>query len=82
VGMIRLANDSSQATTHQAALSPGAPFTDARQLGRVDKHDGWTIGGTANIHPVQDGHYGFALFGSCPGLRVAWAAISVLETMQ
>lgn len=79
-GMIRLTNDSTQSTSNQAAMAPGSPFVDARALGRTDNFDGWTISGSATIHPVQDGHYGFALYGSCPSVRVAWAAISVLES--
>lgn len=79
-GMIRLTNDSTQSAVSQAAMSPGAPPIDGRSLRRTDEHGGWTVGGSAAIHPVQDGHYGFALYGSLPGVRVAWAAITVLET--
>lgn len=79
-GMIRLTNDSRQASNYQAAMMPGAPPIDGRQLKRCDEWGGYNVEGHAQINPVQEGHYGFALYGSMPGVRVAWAAISVIET--
>lgn len=78
-GFLRLASDSAQASVLQAAVAATAQPVDARTLGKADAYGGWTVGGEARISPGLDGHYGFSLYGTMPGVRVAWAAISVTE---
>jgi hypothetical protein len=79
LGFLRLAADSTQSTAHQAAVGAVAQPIDARQLGKADKHGGWTVGGDTRITPASEGHYGFSLYGTLPGVRIAWAAISAAE---
>lgn len=79
LGFLRLAADSTQSTAHQAAVGAVASPIDARQLGKADKHGGWTVGGETRITPAVEGHFGFSLYGTLPGVRIAWAALSVVE---
>lgn len=78
-GFLRLAADSTQSTAHQAAVGAVAQPVDGRQLGRADARGGWTVGGETRVTPSGEGHFGFALYGMLPGIRVAWAALSAVE---
>ena len=77
-GMLRLTADRGQATPFYAGFSPdpNEPVVDIRKLGKPDADGGWTVGGSGVASIPQEGHYGFALYGAAPGLRVAWVAAS------
>ena len=45
-------------------------------IGAPDEHGGWTVRGEGVASPPSEGHYGFALYASAPGLRVVWVAAS------
>lgn len=78
-GTLRFAADPGQPLAMKVGLTPdpARPSIDVCKLGPPDVHNGWTIGGTATARVPGDGHYGFAIFGTAPGLRIAWAAISL-----
>ncbi len=80
-GSLRLAADHNQPNPLKVGLAPDPtrPSVDMRALGAPDVRNGWTVGGHATAKVPQDGHYGFGLYGSAPGLRVAWAAISLAD---
>jgi hypothetical protein len=75
-GALRLVPDGTQHTP----FTPGVSQNDAvdmRKLPMPDENDGWTVGGQAVVVIPNDGHYAFGLYGMAPGLRVAWAAMTV-----
>lgn len=79
-GILRIASDSSQRNPQGSKLSGvGAPI-DISKLGAPDARGGWTIAGEAVMSTPGEGHYGFALYGMAPGLRVLWAAVSCTTT--
>ena len=78
-GLLRLAPDSSQATPLVAGAQRVASPVNVREMGRPDARGGWTVGGEVLVRFPQEGIYGFGLYGSAPGLRVAWAAMSLVE---
>ncbi len=80
-GYLRLSADPSQPNPLKVGLTPDAsrPSINVRELGHPDARNGWTIGGHASAKVPQDGHYGFGFYGSAPGLRIAWAAISLAD---
>lgn len=76
-GALRIASDASQPNPLRAGLTyDTASHVDLRQLGPVDKHGGWTVGGSARAKLPCDGTYGFSLYGVGNGLRVVFAAMS------
>jgi len=75
-GMLRVVGDSA-GHGHHASLTQDSKPVDMRALGKLDVRDGWTIRGDAALHPSVDGYYGFGLYGTAPGVRVAWAALTV-----
>ncbi len=76
-GTLRLTADSSQASPLYQSLTEGGPPVDCSKLGTPDARGGWVVRGTAELQVQQPGHYAFAIYGAAPGLRVAWAAISL-----
>lgn len=77
IGIIRLAPDSGQ----QGAFANGLTATDRiavdlAKLGKADQHGGWTVGGDAMFGSRFDQTIGLGLYCSCPGVRIAWAAVS------
>ena len=75
-GSLRIAADTSQRTPHNLRLIPGDSPIDAGKLGKPDARGGWTVRGRATLQCASQGHYGLALYGMAPGLRVLWAAVS------
>jgi hypothetical protein len=75
-GMLRFASDTGAPTAQVATISSKENPLLIRQLPNLDDYDGWIIGGTAEVNVVQEGHYGFALYGMAPGVRVIWVAAS------
>jgi len=73
-GMLRFAADTGSPTAYVATITSKENPLYVKDLGKLDDFDGWVIGGTAQINIVQEGHYGFALYGMAPGVRVIWAA--------
>lgn len=74
-GMIRFAADNSQRSPLKAFYreeNENALMT--RNLGELDEYGGWTIGGEGLASFGTEGHYGFSLYGSAPGLRAVWVA--------
>jgi hypothetical protein len=78
-GLLRLAPDSSQATPLLARAERVDSPVNMRELGAPDARGGWTVGGELLVRFPQEGVYGFGVYGSAPGLRVAWAAMSLVE---
>lgn len=76
-GRFHVVGDSNQVHTHLTSVTPAGKAHDARDLGKCDENDGWTLIGSGTIHPPYDGHYGFGIYGTMPGARVAWAALSL-----
>lgn len=77
-GAIRIAAESGQPGAFSGGLSPDVDTAvDANDLtGKLDEFDGWTVYGGANLNVPSDGFFAAAIYGSIPGLRVAWAAVS------
>lgn len=76
-GMLRLAGDSGQPGATSGGFSATAQASvKVEQLGMPDEDGGWTVGGQAKINMPGTGHLGLGLWGSVPGLAVAWAAVS------
>jgi len=76
-GQIRLAADSGQPGAFGGGLSPTErAAVSVRELGQIDQHGGWTVGGDALVSVALDAFIGLGLYGWAPGLRVAWAAVS------
>lgn len=80
-GFLRFASDPSQAMPLKAGLGPDCAvnvreaFTPAvRAAGSL------IVGGSVRASLPSDGHYGFGLYGTAPGLSVAWAAVSQAAT--
>ena len=78
-GGLRLTADGGHTNAFQSSVSIRGNSPDAASLGPRDKEGGWTVGGHAIIQPSQDGFFSFSLYGAMPGLRVAWAALSLSE---
>jgi hypothetical protein len=76
-GSIRLVADSSQVLARISTVAPNEAPIDGAQLGTWDEHGGWTRSGSGRITPQTDGYYGFGIYGTMPGVRVAWAAASI-----
>ncbi len=75
-GSLRISGDPSQANPNKISLTP-KEVIDIRTLTEKQLVDGgFNIGGSATARVPQDAHYGLALYGFAPGLRVAWAAVS------
>lgn len=83
LGQLRLVADTAQATAQNAHIAQGlAKPVDFAQVGAPDERGGWTVGGEVQLNVPMSGHYGFALYGTGPGLRVTWAAASVTLTSR
>ncbi len=76
-GVIRIVADTSQAMARTSAIATQDPPHDGSKLGKLDEHGGWALMGCGRIHPQSDGYYGFGIYGTMPGVRVAWAALSL-----
>lgn len=77
-GTLRFASDGGQRIPQKATYSELGEPTPIRSLGPADPHGGWTVGGEGQVSVASEGHYGFAMYGYAPGLRVAWVAASTL----
>jgi hypothetical protein len=77
MGQLRLVGDGAQGGADHASLTPNTPAVDVRTLAVADEWGGWTVGGRCTMHAPADRHYGFSLYGTAPGLRVLWAAVSL-----
>jgi hypothetical protein len=75
-GILRLAPDTGQPMPHYATYASTEKPIAIRELGVPDEDGGWTLGGSGKLNFPSDAHYGFAFYGTAPGLRVAWAAAS------
>lgn len=75
-GFVRFVNDSSQVNPNKCGVSP----RDFVEMSTLDKRTfsegGFILRGAVRVSIPQDGHYGFALYGTAPGLRIVWAAAS------
>jgi hypothetical protein len=74
-GIVRFSADSGQRTPIKGGYQEltEKPIM-VRDLKDPDKHGGWTVGGEGVMAFGTEGHYGFALYATAPGLRVAWVA--------
>jgi hypothetical protein len=76
-GILRLTGDSGQPGTRSGGFVPSERSAfDCSTLGRPDERGGWTVYGDAQMLAPDDQMFGCGLYGSAPGLRVAWAAVS------
>jgi hypothetical protein len=74
-GLVRFSADSAQRIpTHGFYTEISGKATLVRELGDPDEAGGWTVGGDGHLSISGEGHYGFALYATAPGLRVAWVA--------
>lgn len=76
-GQIQLVADTPQGNAWRASVR-SKNLVQGAALGRPDADGGWSVGGEAHVGFPQDGYYGFALYGMMPGVRVEWAAISLV----
>jgi len=76
-GSVQLVSDTSQVGAVGGTFITRSPAIKVRDLGSVDRYGGWTIRGQGEFGAMQDGVFGFALYGAIVGLRVAWCALSV-----
>lgn len=78
-GVLRFAADSGQRMPFTAAFRELTDHPVAlEKLGEPDAHGGWTVGGEGVVSAPSEGHYGFSLYASAPGLRVVWVAASTV----
>lgn len=79
-GTVRFAADGSQRNPQKATYHElGDRQQLVRELGAEDRHGGWTVGGEGSLGVAAEGHYGFALYATAPGLRVVWVAASLVQ---
>lgn len=75
-GFLRFIADASQANPNKLGVTPRNVF----DLGTLDKRHyvqgGFIIRGDATLTVPGEAHYGFALYGTAPGLRIVWMAAS------
>lgn len=78
-GLVRLTPDSTQALAQRPGFvaDDREPAFDLSTLGPEREDGGWLIRGRAKVFAPSDGYMGLALYGAGPGLRVAWAAVSL-----
>lgn len=77
-GTLQVAADNAAGNLYSVSLETRTNVIQTRELGNVDAHGGWTVGGHARMVPYQEGVHGFALYGAMPGVRVAWVALSAV----
>jgi hypothetical protein len=78
-GRIRFAADSGQRTPNTASYQEKSDAeVRPERLGEADAWGGWTIGGHGLVSGGAEGHYGFSLYATAPGLRVAWVAATMV----
>lgn len=87
IGSLQLAPDSGQHNANRIGLAPkgdgSASFIAARSLKLADMNDddsSFYVGGEMVVSVPTNGHYGVALYGHMPDVRVAWAAVSQVGT--
>lgn len=78
-GTISIMSYPARANTYAAPVTPVTQVQPLNLLGVVDERGGWTIGGRAHVNPSIEGNHAFALYGTASGLRVVWAAITVVK---
>jgi hypothetical protein len=76
-GQLQVVADTGQRTPYNASVVPIDRPVLIRELGSPRTDKSWVVGGRATIACNVEGHYGFALYGHAPGLRVLWAAVTV-----
>lgn len=82
-GQLQIVADTGQRTPYNASVVPIDRPVLIRELGArspastTAASTSWVVGGRATIACQVEGHYGFAIYGHAPGLRVLWAAVSV-----
>ncbi len=76
-GQLQIVADTGQRTPYNASVVPVDKPVIIRELGAPDANKSWVVGGRATIACQVEGHYGFAIYGHAPGLRVLWTAVSV-----
>ncbi len=75
-GSIQLMSVAARANTMKLGLSSRTELRRTRDLGPTDSHGGWLVRGEVSVNPTSEGVASFSLYGTAPGLRVAWAAVS------
>lgn len=75
-GILRLMHDPGQPHAPIGGLSGARTKVELTELPAPDARGGWTIRGEYDIRPHAAGHIGLAIFGTAPGLRVIWSAVS------
>jgi|SRR6266850_2779448 len=82
VGQLKIAADPSQGLANIVAVEHTQGAVAMKTLGTPDERGGWTIGGVAEARIPTEAVYGFALYGWAPGLRVAWAAVTIVAKVS
>jgi hypothetical protein len=77
-GMVRFSADSGQRTPVKGSYTEvdERPVL-MREFGEPDAWGGWTIGGQGHVSISGEGHYGYSLYATAPGYRVAWVAATL-----
>jgi hypothetical protein len=78
-GLLRFVADSGQRTPAKGSYSELSDrvLSLRDELPPIDPEGGWTIGGEGIISAPNEGHYGFSLYASAPGLLAVWVACSL-----
>lgn len=78
-GMIRFTSDTGQRTVGKGQYSEVEERAVlVRDFHEPDNNGGWTIRGRGHVSIGSEGHYGYSLYGTAPGLRVVWVAASLV----
>lgn len=78
-GVLRFAPDPGQVGCLASGPILKMEPVNVQALGPPDEYGGWTVGSGGPATFGQAGHYGFGLYGMAPGLRVVWAAASIVS---
>jgi hypothetical protein len=79
-GFVRFAADSGQRSPLKGAYTEAQEDKPVmtRDLPAPDEDGGWTVGGKGLAGFSVEGHYGFGIYGTAPGLRVVWVAATTV----
>jgi len=78
LGSLRFVTDSGQPSAQLGGyIADPKCVIDVSQLGPMDEHGGWSVKGEGKLFAQSDGYVGTGIYGSAPGLRIAWAAVAL-----
>jgi hypothetical protein len=78
-GFVRFSADSGQRSPMNGAYQElGDKPVFVRELASLDEEGGWVVGGKGLASFGVEGHYGFGIWGTAPGIRVVWVAATMV----